>query len=252
MIQSPIPYCGSKTRIMPWLLRHFPAHSLFLEPFCGSARVLLAKTPSPAELISDLDPYVINFWQQVRDNWHLLKFRCLYDFDRQFFLFARKHLWTDDRLEAARRFYAATKPTYKGLPKTVTFDPCKQGSFFAGLNKLEAVSKRLKAVRIERCSYETALLLNDHAEAFAYLDPPYHPDTWANPNAYRMSFSAAQHSELLSLVRSLNSKVMLSGHDHPEYRRALCDWNMKRRRTFTRLGSDHQTASRTEFIWTNY
>ncbi len=95
---------GGKWLLAPWIISHFPAHRVYVEPFGGAASVLLRKERAYAEVYNDLDHDVVNL------------FRCLQDPARAARLgellrltpFARAEFeigWneTDDPIERARR-----------------------------------------------------------------------------------------------------------------------------------------------------
>ncbi len=67
MLKSPFPYFGGKSRVAAEVWRRFGDVKNYVEPFCGSAAVLLARPTEPRiETINDLDGYVANFWRATK------------------------------------------------------------------------------------------------------------------------------------------------------------------------------------------
>jgi site-specific DNA-adenine methylase len=63
-LKAPFPYFGGKSRVAKTVWDGLGDVDNFIEPFCGSAAVLLARPHSPRiETINDADCYVANFWR---------------------------------------------------------------------------------------------------------------------------------------------------------------------------------------------
>nr|VFK65156.1 MAG: D12 class N6 adenine-specific DNA methyltransferase [Candidatus Kentron sp. TC] len=60
------PYPGGKRRLAKKILPLFPKHTCYLEAFVGAGAILLAKEPSKAEVMNDLNGELINFFRMVR------------------------------------------------------------------------------------------------------------------------------------------------------------------------------------------
>ena len=57
---APFGYYGSKQKIARKLISDLPPHNAWVEAFCGSAALTLAKPPSPIEIINDRDDQIGN------------------------------------------------------------------------------------------------------------------------------------------------------------------------------------------------
>lgn len=60
-------YFGSKNKLGHRIMRYFPPHTTYVEPYGGSASVLLNKPPSTLEIYNDLDGQVVNLFRVLRD-----------------------------------------------------------------------------------------------------------------------------------------------------------------------------------------
>src|SRR3989442_1190047 len=65
---SPFGYFGSKQRLAVHIAKMLPPHNAWVEAFCGSAAVTMAKKPAPIEIINDADLQIVNVFRQLRDH----------------------------------------------------------------------------------------------------------------------------------------------------------------------------------------
>lgn len=99
-----------------------------------------------------------------------------------------------------------------------------------------------------------------HADAFEFLpswpwapgdliycDPPYLPETRTKKRIYAHELSAADHRRLVTILRRLPCRVLLSGYPSALYTKTLGDW---RRIEFEAMTRGGHTA--TECLWANY
>src|SRR5438477_12781893 len=66
--KSPFGYYGAKLRIAQKIIGRLPPHNAWVEAFCGSAAITLAKKPVPIEVINDKDGEIVNLFEQLRHN----------------------------------------------------------------------------------------------------------------------------------------------------------------------------------------
>lgn len=62
-----LKWAGNKTAVMPHLKKHLPAGPRLVEPFAGSCAVMMA-TDYPHYLVADINPDLINMYQQIKDD----------------------------------------------------------------------------------------------------------------------------------------------------------------------------------------
>jgi DNA adenine methylase len=106
------PYLGSKVRLAPWIVSHMPPHRAYVEPFAGTAAVLLAKPRATHEVLNDRDGNVVTFFRVLRDHPEdLLRVCTLTPYARDEFEAARLDEDLDD-LERARRFWVRTTQSF--------------------------------------------------------------------------------------------------------------------------------------------
>ena len=161
--RPPFGYYGAKQRVASQIIRSLPPHNAWVEAFCGSAAVTVAKPPAPIEVINDIDDQIINVFEQIRNNLeHLSRVIALTPYARSEFLRCREPQKDLGPLEKARRFLVATMMVVNG-----TSDGTRSGFSYsqsyarngreARVNRwcnlpsrLSAVAERLKNVRVEK------------------------------------------------------------------------------------------------------
>lgn len=62
-----LKWAGNKTAVMPHLKKHLPAGPRLVEPFAGSCAVMM-ETDYPSYLVADINPDLINMYQQIKDD----------------------------------------------------------------------------------------------------------------------------------------------------------------------------------------
>lgn len=66
-LRAPFPWFGGKSRVAPEIWARVGPVNNYVEPFCGSASMLLARPDAlGVETINDADGFIANFWRAVR------------------------------------------------------------------------------------------------------------------------------------------------------------------------------------------
>jgi DNA adenine methylase len=264
-IKPPFGYYGAKQRLASQIVKSLPPHNAWVEAFCGSAAVTLAKKPAPIEIINDIDGEIINLFDQIRNNTEeLCRDIVLTPYARAEFQRAREETYQLNTLERARRFLITAMMTVNG-----TVDPMKAGFSFsqsyargnreARVNRwyrlpdrIELVADRLRNARIEnRDARELLKMFINRPATLVYLDPPYFANRSHN---YRHDANKKDfHKELLNLCKKARCMILISGYDSELYNSILSPdngWTRKEIETNTR-GTSGRDYTRTEVLWSN-
>lgn len=264
--KPPFGYYGAKQRIAGRIIASLPPHNAWVEAFCGSAAITLAKPPVPIEVINDLDDEVVNVFTQLRTNAEALcKAIALtpYAFDE--FYAARNAARSQDPLERARQFLVATMMTVnsttseKGSCGFSYSQSFARGGMEARVSRwvhlpkrLARVVERLRTVRVEkRDARDLVGMFADRPATLMYLDPPYFVK-----RAYDYVIDAKDekfHRELLEACCRSRAMILISGYRNKLYNSILTKergWSRTSIDTHTRdtTGKDY---SRTEVLWRN-
>ena len=115
-VRPPITFFGSKAKLARRIIALFPAHHTYVEPFAGSAAVLLAKEPSEVEVFNDPNADLVNLSRVLRDP---ILFQQLRD-SAESTLYARAEfdlagVMTEEPVERARRYLVRQRQSRGGL-----------------------------------------------------------------------------------------------------------------------------------------
>lgn len=263
-------YYGGKTHLVPQILRLLPAHNVHVEPFGGSAALLLAKPPVALEVINDLNLRLINFYRVLRAQpQELVRQLEATPYSRREYEAACER--SEDPVEDARHFVilswqsvqgAGTKHTPGQWRRILTHD----GVTFAGPSrrwqevpaKLSAIAHRLQGVQID-CRDALQILQDfDRPTTLFFIDAPYHKSVRASYDEYEVEPTEAFHEQLLKQLNSTKAMVVLCGFPNELYDRELAHWDttdmdksMLRASWPGNKNSEERRRSQVERIWRN-
>lgn len=257
---------GGKWRLAPWIIKHFPAHRIYVEPFGGGASVLLRKQPALTEVYNDLDQEVVNLFRQLRspDAPKLVEGLRLTPFARDEFDLAFEP--TDDMVERARRlvvrsFFAGGTRGVLDVDRTMAgfnggsarsrgdnpqASHARDWSNYA--EALPAVIRRMSTVTIENRPAIALIRQHDSVHTLFYIDPPYLDSVRSDRarKAYRHEMSDEDHADLLACLSTVKGMVVTSGYASDLYDTALQAWQR------VEIGAFADGARpRTEVLWIN-
>lgn len=255
---------GGKWMLAPWIISHFPAHRVYVEPFGGAASVLLRKPRAYAEVYNDLDDDVVNLFRVLRGPkeafWELEHRLVLTPFARTEFNEAYEA--TDDRIEKARRLiirsfmgfgsdgHNGARPTgFRANSHRSGTTPAHDWRNYSDC--LEPIMARLAGICIEQRPAIEVMAQQDSPQTLHYVDPPYvHSTRSTAKNSTRKNYAHEmtddEHAQLLSFLGTLDGMVVLSGYPHPLYDEALSGWRRVEREALA-----DGARPRTEVLWLN-
>lgn len=225
-ISPPITWFGGKSKLAARIIEHFPAHRTYVEPFGGSAAVLLAKPPSPVEVYNDVDGDLVNLFRILRDRDQSARLHEACEttlYSRAEFELARQP--ADDPVEAARRFIVRQRQSHGGVGRAWSYCVADaQGGmssavrrWLVGVERLPSIHRRLRHVQIEAADWSEVLARYDRPDTLHYLDPPYVADTRVG-GGYRHEMDEQGHRRLIDAALSLSGMTVLSGYFCDIYR----------------------------------
>ena len=264
---SPLPWCGGKSRHLHWLLPLLPKCRHFVEPFAGSAVVLLNRDPSPLETINDINGDLVNFFRVLRDQPEELIWALeLTPFSREEFTLALCEEQELSPLERARRFCVVCQQSYSGRGTVAT-----PGAWTPSLNhsirsvcasvakklikneSLWYTAQRLLTVQIENRPAIDCILKYDSPETLFYCDPPYTPEIRQSNDDYAHEMTTDDHRELADLLNLVKGKVAISGYDSPLYSEQFPAPKWRKYIDIEKpLRERNCSSTRREVLWMNY
>ena len=232
-----IKWVGGKTQLLPEIRQRYPENiTRYCEPFVGGGAVLfdVLQTFHPNEvLINDINPELINLYENIRDNCEPLiqlleYFQTEYletlEADRQNLYLGKRATYNhfieernpEHNLEKAALFIYLNKTCFNGLYRVnrnglfnVPFNRAKN-PLICDSENIRECSQLLQNVQMHVGDYSYCRDFIDE-NTFVYLDPPYRPLTESSSfTSYNENgFSDVQQIELGKFITEMAHKGAL-------------------------------------------
>lgn len=251
-------YHGGKWRLATWIISHFPAHRVYVEPFGGAASVLIRKPRSYAEVYNDLAGEIVNVFRVLRDPEtaaQLERVIRLTPFARA--EFALSYQPSADPIEQARRTIFRTFAGFgsaafnsrhaTGFRYAATRSSTTPAGDWAGYpDQIQRFATRLAGVVIENREAVQVIVAHDSPDTLIYADPPYVHATRASRQQknYSHEMDNYQHAALAGVLKACKGMVIISGYRSQLYDDIYPDWHRFDRKTY----ADGANA-RVESLW---
>ncbi|MFZ8805867.1 MAG: DNA adenine methylase [Candidatus Calescibacterium sp.] len=252
------PYIGGKFYLLDIILKLIPEHEIYIEPFGGSAKVLINKPPSKVEIYNDLDKRIANLfyvwafrYKEFEEKLKRLVYSqaLFYEFHKDIQKPVKKLGNVND---AVKTFYLL-QLAFSGNIKSKGFSISllgikKRMRFFSSLERLSKIHQRLKNVAILNTDFRVLIKkFGDREDAFFYLDPPYY-----GINEYYLKFTKQDHKDLLEMVKNMKAKWLLSNYPNELYDEYLKDFYRVEVETIKHSSPNKIKPKAIEVLWANY
>lgn len=258
-------YYGSKATLAARIVDLLPEHEAYVEPFCGSLAVLLAKPPRPGrfETVNDLDRDLMTFWRVLRDRPDDLERVCaLTPHSRSEYAACWPITDEVDDLERARRVWVKLsqgrggqlRPTGWRYHEQTNGRSSSMPRTLAGyVSRFADVAERLRHVSLEcRPALDVIQRYGRDPSTLLYVDPPYLGSVRAS-TAYQYEMNGErEHRDLADALRRTPAAVVLSGYHSPLYDGLYEGWHVTELAAFTgQANGGRNTGARVEVLWSN-
>ena len=259
-LKPPFAYYGGKTHLAPKIAALLPPHDHYVEPFAGGLSVLLAKEPSLAETVNDLDGDLVTFWRVLRDQPEELERVCaLTPHSVDELVRATDRSGVSD-LEVARRVFVvltqgrehSLKPRGAGgwrrTVKAARAVPLPR-MLGAQAARIPAVAERMIGVSLENDDAINIIRRYGREPSVCiYADPPYLGETRGTGGGYSIDQMGSEfHREFANACSESKAAVVISGYSSALYDELFGGWHQMELTTLPTQSQDRKM----EALWSN-
>ncbi|MCZ8518390.1 MULTISPECIES: DNA adenine methylase [Paenibacillus] len=222
MTRSPLIWFGGKSKYAAHIIRRFPAHRKYVEPFGGAAHVIAQKPRVTHEGYNVIDDVVVNFLLQSILDPERLATECeALPYCRSLYERWKREPLPEDPYERVKRWFymnrcGISKGNVEQVPQTgwrhsTVSGQSPAGGYLTACGLNRRLCRSTKGVMIERMDFLELIPKYDDEHTLFYVDPPY----VGREKYYAGGFTEDDHRKLAELLRNVKGKVVLSYYDDP-------------------------------------
>ncbi len=252
---------GGKYYLAQRIIRLFPPHHIYLEPFGGAASVLLNKEPAKVEIYNDLDLRITRLFRVLRNQGDafLRKVRLI-QYSQIEFRSAVQYPKQAREMDKAVCDFVRWRQSFSGRGTSWSYTKTRSRGGMAGdvhawwtaIDSLPEIIQRLRRVQIICQPAIEAIKRFDHDDALIYCDPPYVQSTRTSKQVYQCEMTDNNHSQLAQVLHKCKAKVVLSGYLSDLYDELYNDWNRIDFNIANHASSAKKKPRSRECLWMNY
>lgn len=217
MAKSPLIWFGGKAVYAELIIKKFPVHKKYVEPFGGAANVIAQKPKISHEVYNDIDGNVVNFLMVVRSEPDRFQEQCeSLPYSRELYeRWKSEPLPIDEFDRAVRWFYLNRSAISNGNAKEVSQTGWRNShnssataavGYIGACKRFGSFAERMKGVLIEHDDFRNIIERYDGTDTLFYVDPPY----VNREKYYAGNFTENDHRDLANLLNQAKGKVVLS------------------------------------------
>ncbi len=165
---------AGKKRLAARLVKLIPPHTVYVEPFAGSAAVLFEKDQVAVEVLGDADPEIAAAFKAIKTltDDELEALRKKEWVGRRATFNALQDARPRNKVEKLYRFLYLSHFSY-GKLRGKSYNPNAEGVEARTIERIEQHRERLRAAKVRHAHYADLVKEFDGKDTFFFLDPPY-------------------------------------------------------------------------------
>lgn len=213
-VNAPFGRMGGKRKLASRLIAMFPKdYKTYVEPFVGAGNIFfrVPKREGVKYVINDKDPSIYKIMKALRDRGDKINKqidRGVPSREKFHAIKHKKNRTAEEEIMLTKHSYFSSRKSYNPQGASIKTDYSKHHEELKGVTVLN--EDFAKVIR----SYNTPT-------TFFYLDPPYESKEMKDYADY------VTPDQVLSAVKSIKGKFMLSYNDSPNIRRVFSQYNVK-------------------------
>lgn len=236
---------GGKTKLAGKIVKLFPAHDTYVEPFVGGGSVFFKKEKGSHEIINDVDSGIIHMYKDImkvsKEDLDAMNFspsKALFD--------KLEKLNTDvPKTRLYKNLYLSGN-SFSGNRKSYADRLTGKGYKHLKAN-LEKYQNRLEGVKVINTDFKRVIKAYDGKQTLFYLDPPYSSgdSNWG----YNENVSP---EDVYNAVKNIKGKFILSYDNAPEIRKIFKEFTIKRVKTTYKMSAHNNNEAVWELLIMNF
>lgn len=265
-------YYGAKNATGGKYRKALPVKKILMEPFAGSAAILLNSPGFDIRIANDRDKNVSTFHRVMADpkgGKALVQTLITMERKREIFMEAHKKLNTEtiqlSEMERAVATFVVITQSFNAMREQFSTGNGSDEYIRRNRNMLWKVYERMQGVRVyNKKALEIMEPYLQDADCLIFLDPPYLPETRSEGarDVYPWEMTREEHIEMLETIKQSKASIMLCGFrekgDFCLYDSILlpCGWKCYKVGNFAKPTGGCMVGQAkprmVEFIWINY